>query len=120
MIYNPMVVQGGGEPQWQELVLNGTQDVPMTRAPDPAAEYTFTLQFEQLPTSILFRTYAGGRDNYSVLSSNNGWSYGHYDEYSALNNSYAGVKSGTVSGMTIEGTILLPIGHTAQFLPIYN
>ena len=123
MIYNPMVVQNGGEPQWQELKLNGTQDVPMTRAPEPGVMCTFNLQFETAPTAILFRTAYTAGMAYSVIFFDypvDGWN-GHL----SLISDYFGVQSVTLDGTTIEGTFYAygVDGHfvnPAQFLPIYN
>lgn len=112
MIYNPMVVHGG-EPQWQELVLNGTQDVPIMRAPPPTADFPFELRFDKMPTAILFRTLLDGFEwGYSVVGM-------HMESYRAFNDRSVGVQDVTVSGTTISGTFTTEDG-TAEFLPIYN
>ncbi len=121
MIHNPMVVQvgGGSAAEWQELKLDGTQDVPMTRVGEPTFTFTFKLHFDQLPRAILFRTvHGGGVDYYSVLSRM--WK-NDFSRYQLLPYPYnaVGVKSFTVSGTTIEGTFVSSSG-AAEFLPIYN
>ena len=117
MIFNPIMVKGGREPKWQELELkaDGARDVPIMRAPPISVSLRFELQFDSLPTAIIFRTLFDGFEwSYSVVGLYNG-------SYQVFNSQTVGVDEIAVSGTTISGWFSsADVEADAQFLPIYN